>query len=103
MTLEDQFHEEMLALYQKTGRAIGYWAQYYLRGVRNNGGLAYAKRSLLPRRKIAAGLQRLIDAGRTDLSVEVLVLDPRFARLFTPAEVAEARRRLSGAAVASGS
>jgi hypothetical protein len=97
MTLEDEFYDELLALYWKTGREIGYWAQYYLRGVRNNSdnrGLAYVRRLLLPGKKIHGGLQRLIDKGKTHLSVEALVLDPRFSCLFTSAETAEARRRL---------
>lgn len=32
--LEFRFHEEMLDLYWATGKAIGYWANYYLRKVR---------------------------------------------------------------------
>jgi hypothetical protein len=102
MTLENEFHQEMLDLYRETGRAIGYWPNYYLRGVRNKGGLPYAKQLLTPRRKIDSGLQGLKDAGRPDLSVEARVLKARYAPLFTPAEITEARRRLSGAAVASG-
>jgi hypothetical protein len=100
MALEDEFHQEMLALYRETGRAIGYWSNYYLRGVRNKGGLAYAKHLLAPGRKIDSGLQRLMDAGRADLSVEARVLKPRYTPLFTPAEIAEAGRRLQGAAAA---
>lgn len=102
MTLADEFHQEMLGLYREAGLAIGYWPNYYLRGVRNKGGLAYAKHLLVPGRKLDTGLQRLKDAGREDLSVEARVLKPRYAPLFTPAELAEARRRLSGAVVASG-
>ncbi len=98
MTLEDEFHQEMLALYRETGQAIGYWANYYLRGVRNKGGLAYAKHLLSPGRKLDSGLQRLMDAGRVDLSVEARVLKPHFSPLFTSAEIAEATRRLGGAA-----
>jgi hypothetical protein len=101
MTLEEEFHQEMLGLYREAGLAIGYWPNYYLRGVRNKGGLAYAKRLLAPGRKIEAGLQRLKDEGRVDLSVEARVLKARYASLFTAAEIAEARGRLSGAAVAS--
>jgi hypothetical protein len=100
MALEDEFHQEMLALYRETGQAIGYWPNYYPRGVRNKGGLAYAKHLLAPGRKIDSGLQRLMDAGRADLSVEARVLKPRYASLFTPAEIAEAGRRLQSATAA---
>jgi hypothetical protein len=103
MTLADEFHQEMLDLYRETGLAIGYWPNYYLRGVRNKGGLAYAQHLLKPGRKIDSGLQRLKDAGREDLSVEARVLKPRYAPLFTLAEIAEAGRRLSGTATPSGS
>ena len=96
MALEDEFHQEMFTLYRETGQAIGDWANYYLRGVRNKGGLAYAKHLLAPGRKIDSGLQRLADAGRTDLSVEARVLKPRYAPLFTPAE-----RTLSGRPVSA--
>ena len=40
------------------------------------------------------GLQALVDAGRTDLSVEYAVLKPEFRSLFNDAELAEAQRRL---------
>jgi hypothetical protein len=102
MALEEEFHQEMLGLYRETGQAIGYWPNYYLRGVRNKGGWAYAKQLLSAGRRIYSGLQRLIDAGRVDLSVESRVLKPRFSSLFSPAEVAEARRRLGEAALAAG-
>lgn len=101
MTIEDEFHQEMEGLYWETGEAIRYWPNYYLRGVRNNGGLAYAKHLLEPGRKIDSGLQHLKDSGRSDLSVKAPVLKPCYASLFTAAEIAEARRRLGEAAVAS--
>ena len=41
------------------------------------------------------GLDALLDAGRPDLTVEAIVLQPRFASLFTAAELAEAAQRLS--------
>ncbi|MBW2096546.1 MAG: HNH endonuclease [Deltaproteobacteria bacterium] len=40
------------------------------------------------------GFRALIEAGRLDLSLESLVLQPRFQSLFTKEELAEARRRL---------
>ena len=102
MALEEEFHQEMLGLYRETGRAIGYWPNYYLRGVRNKGGLAYAKQLLSPGRRIYSGFQRLMDAGRVDLSVESRILKLRVCSLFSPAEVAEARQRLGGAAGTAG-
>jgi 5-methylcytosine-specific restriction protein A len=96
MTLEDELHEEMVAAYYRAGKEVGYWGNYYLRSVKKNGGLATAKRMLQTANKgtIQKGLQALMDAGRPDLSLEALVLQPRFASLFTPDELAEAQNRL---------
>lgn len=94
--VEAELHEAMLALYPRTGRETGYWANYFLREVRRKGGLATAKRMLMPdpSSEVSKGWQALIDAGKPEFSIEHLVLQPQFAVLFMPAELAEARRRL---------
>ena len=96
MSLEQEFDGEMLAVYERAGKEIGYWATRFLSSVKKNGGLATAKRMLGPASssQIQKGLQALIDAGRPDLSLEALVLRPRFVALFTPGELQEAKRRL---------
>jgi len=96
MTLEEQLHKEMIAAYSHAGKEVGYWGNYYLRSVKKNGGLATARRMLQPGHKgtIQKGLQALIDAGRPDLSLEALVLQPKFASLFTQNELVEAQSRL---------
>ncbi len=98
MKLEEEFHQTLLDNYTRAGREVGYWGNYFLRDVRNKGGRATVKRMLRPRpsTKITPGLQALIDAGRIDLSVEAVSLKPRFRRLFTNEELAEAQRRLEG-------
>lgn len=96
MSLEQELQEEMLEMYGRTGRETGYWANYFNRDVKTKGGLQVAK-ELLSRRSdgsVGNGLQTLIDHGRADLSLESLVLNPRFAELFTAAELDEARSRL---------
>lgn len=98
MTLEEQLHQEMLNLYSRAGKETGYWGNYYLRSVKKNGGLATARKMLIPKenQKIDKGLQALIDAGRADeLSVEAIALRHEFRPLFTVAEVAEATKRLA--------
>jgi 5-methylcytosine-specific restriction protein A len=97
MTLEEELDSAMEAAYYRAGREAGYWANYFIRALRQRGGLATAKR-LLQRQSgntIHAGLQSLIDAGMTHISVEQLVLTERFRILFTPEELAEAQRRLA--------
>ena len=42
------------------------------------------------------GLERLIDLGKPDLSMEAAMLRPQYRHLFTEAELREAARRLSG-------
>jgi hypothetical protein len=85
----------MLELYNIVGRETGYWANRYLQAVRRKGGLACAK-ALLARPR-SHGLERLMAEGRIDLSVEALVLDPRYADLFSPEERAIASTRLEAA------
>ncbi|WP_432934699.1 hypothetical protein ACQPZZ_21440 [Microbispora sp. CA-135349] len=43
---------------------------------------------------VPVGLDALWERGRLDLTVEALVVQPRFAELFTPEEVEVARHRL---------
>lgn len=97
MALEYELHDAMIDAYRRAGHEVGYWGRYFLRSVKRHGGLTTAKRMLRPTksRPPQKGLQALIDAGRPDLSVEVLVLAPRFAPLFTAGELEEARKRLA--------
>ena len=93
MTLEDEFHAELLSLYRRTGEATGYWPNYFNRAVRNRGALALAKKLLIPG-QVSSGFGRLVEVHRADLSLEYIALSDPFAALFTPSELAEARRRL---------
>jgi 5-methylcytosine-specific restriction protein A len=93
--LEKEFHQLMLDLYWATGKALGYWANYYLRKVRRVGGLQTAKDLLKPTPGIAPGLERLAREHRLDLSVEQIVLQERWRPLFTEAELKVARDRLA--------
>jgi 5-methylcytosine-specific restriction protein A len=95
MSLENDLHQEMIALYERAGEATGYWAHRYLQAVRRQGGLQRA-RAMLKASSAAkrSGLDSLLAAGRPDLSVEALLLEPRFAALFTENELQKARERL---------
>lgn len=97
MSTEEDFHLEMLSIYDRAGRELSYWAHRYLSAVRRHGGLEWARRTLAPRPdgKAHEGLQRLLDAGRPDLTVEFLVLRPEHQGHFTAAQLDEARKRLS--------
>lgn len=94
MTPAEEFNKELLSLFRRTGEATNYWPSYFLRSVRANGGLVVAKNLLAPG-QASSGFDRLIDARRTDLSVEHFVLEPRFVHLFTEEELKVARDRLA--------
>ena len=90
---EKLFDAAMLRIYDVAGQEVGYWATRYLQLVRRRGGLD-AARYLLAQRVTSDGYARLREAGRLDLTVEALVLQPEFAPLFTSAELSTARNRL---------
>jgi hypothetical protein len=62
--------------------------------VNGKGGLETAK-TLLAKPDPQTGLTRLWECGRLDLSIEALVIDPRFESLFREAERKTARERLN--------
>jgi hypothetical protein len=74
----------------------GYLASYFLRGVRNNGGVAYAHQ-LLQATGTTAGFERLKEENRLDLTMEALVLRPEFDLLFSADERQIAASRLARA------
>ena len=88
MTLEDRFNRAMEEAYYRAGREAGYWANYFIRDLRQKGGLASAKSllRLCAGSTLHAGLQALVDAGMTHISVECLVLSEQFRGLFTQEE-----------------
>lgn len=105
--LELRFHDAMLGIFPLAGEATrkrgadgstirGYWASYFLRGVRNHGGPDYA-RQLLRAEGTTDGFRRLTEERRLDLTMEALVLRPEFAELFTVPERAVAASRLARA------
>ena len=91
---ELQFDQAMLDIYSLAGRETGYWAGYFLRSVRQDGGLQ-AARKLLWKSGTSEGFERLKAEGRLDLSMEALMLRPEFRELFSAEELAQASDRLA--------
>ena len=91
--LESRFEAAMVDIYERAGHEVAYWATRYLQMLRRRGALETA-RYLLQSRFTADAYVRLRDAGRLDLTVEALVLDPEYESLFDEAELARARDRL---------
>ena len=95
--LEARFEHEMVEqVYRAAGRETGYWAGYFLRSVKQHGGVG-AARKLLQRDGVSQGLAKLASLNRLDLAMETLVLDPAYQPLFTDAERAVATQRLDQA------
>ena len=90
----DPFTDRALQIYEDAKNQIGYVAHRFRQKILRDGGLAAAKHWLRPS-KTTAGFQRLLDHDRLDLSVEAVALQPPWNALFTPAELATARERLS--------
>jgi hypothetical protein len=82
----------MLARYE-AWKAFGYQANRFLMAVRNRGGVGAAN-FLLAKKGISPGLARLAREGRTDLSVEALVLTSPWDGLFQADNLEGARRAL---------
>lgn len=84
----------MLDVYRKAKKEAGYAANYFLQMVDDVGGLEAARR-LLMAKSVSSGFSSLWEKGRLDLSVEAVVLQGRFAGLFTDEEKQVARARLT--------
>ena len=95
MNLEGSFHEGMLKIYEEA-KEFGYYPNYFLGMVVEQGGLSAAKH-LLGGNQLSEGFVRLWEEQRLDLSVEALALRDPWTALFTDEELTEAQRRLDGA------
>ena len=93
VALERDFDGEMMQIYERAKREAGYTATRFLHMLHEHRGLETAKR-LLP--KMSEGFKQLWERGRLDLTVEHLMLHPRWQALFTDDERDVARQRLRG-------
>ena len=91
---ETRFHTEMTALYDRFAE-IGFRPVLLRRFVLLNGGVAAAKELVF--KPGTTGLERLLDAGKPELSMEALMLRPEYQPLFSEAELKEATQRLANA------
>jgi len=92
-SLQDQFHREMIDVYQNLLRDCTQRAAYFLEMVGRQGGVETA-RKLLQSNDIEHGSTALQESGRLDPMFEYLVLHPKYAELFTEEEKEIARNRL---------
>lgn len=92
--LEAAFNRAMRNVYKLALTECGYRAIRFLQLIESQGGLSTAKQ-LLCAPGHPAGLTRLWELQRLDISMEALVLQPQWDRLFTEEELAVARKRLT--------
>jgi hypothetical protein len=90
--IEARFHGRMVHLLEVAQRDVRYDAVHVRRLLEEHGGLE-AARAVLAQPALAGGLGELAAAGRPDLSIEALILDPSFESLFTAEELATAHER----------
>jgi len=93
MPLEDEFDRAMLRIYERARDECGYNGVYFLKMVREHGGLETARR-LLRSQEVSEGFIVLIEKGRPDLTMEALVLQQTWEALFTEEERKIAKARL---------
>lgn len=91
--LQIDFHTAMVNVYARARDEAGYKATFFLRMVAEQGGLE-AARQLLHSPAVSDGFRALWERGRLDLTVEALVLEPKYRDLFTAEERQTAQQRL---------
>ncbi len=86
--LSDAFHDGV-----RRCKKLGYNPTYFLRMVAEHGALTTA-RQLITATNPSEGFSRLWELGHLELTVEAIVLQDRFAPLFSSRELRLAHRRL---------
>ena len=90
-SLEDEFHKEMLAIYDKARDELGIRLPRFKQMVERNGGVEAAKK-LLHSNSVSTGFSKLFERGRLDLTVESLVANnEKWHPLFNQEEIQKAK------------
>jgi hypothetical protein len=90
--MPESFDEAMLDIYRKADRELGIKFKNFLDKVVTLGALNAAKHFLND--PLQSGFTTLWEHKRLDLTMEALVIKPKWANLFTELELEEARKRL---------
>jgi hypothetical protein len=98
--LEQEFEQELVRTY-KVAAQHGYHATYFMLMLAQRGGVGTAEH-LLDDATVQSGLFRLKEVGLLHLSVENLVLNPKFDALFLSKYKRAARERLEALKFAPG-
>lgn len=88
-----EFERAMKDVYVRAKSEANYTASYFIGMLSSYGGLGTAQR-LLASTEVSSGFAAMYERDRLDLTVEALVIQPKFASLFTDEELDIARQRL---------
>ena len=84
-TVTNKFHADMLNIYKTAKKDLNYIAARFIQLVAQKGGVKAAKQ-LISTDRVTDGFWVLCEHKRLDLSVEVYMLKPEYAELFTDVE-----------------
>lgn len=96
-SLEEGFEEKVFEVYENAKKLCGYNATRFLQKIRKDGSLAAAKSWLNPKKDkggVTSGFLKLVENGRLDISLEALVLQNPWRKLFSQSELEMAENRL---------
>lgn len=91
-TAEKAFHDELMGLYDECAK-LGFRPVLLRRYVILNGGVKAAKDLVF--KPGTTGLERLLDLGKPEMSLEARMLKPEYRGLFSAEEMKEAAERLA--------
>lgn len=91
--LDDAFDQKMIEVYERAKTECHYKAVRFHQMVQQDGGLATAK-MLLAAKHYPEGLTRLWELKRLDISMEATLIQEPWCTLFSPEELAIAKKRL---------
>jgi hypothetical protein len=90
--IEKNFHRELLALYDRCAE-LGFRPVLLRRHVLLQGAVKAARELVF--KPGTTGLERLMDLGKAELSIEAMMLRPEYQSLFSALELKEASQRLA--------
>ncbi len=84
--LENEFTQELIRKTEQAAKVCDYNPARFLQMVEKNGGVRTAK-SYISRNQTSEGFEKLQMCGKLNLSMEAVVVDKKYAELFTDDEV----------------
>lgn len=95
-SLSEQFDDEMMDVYIRAKEEAGYDAKKFRQMIGPGRGVQAAK-NLIQGARVQSGFEKLFLAGKLEITMEARMLKPKFAELFSAAELREAKTRLESA------